>query len=190
MRVFSDPVRRTSRSAAQTWSFHRIRLTSHGVPRIRGAAARPDGLLPRRRRVLRALASRSSGSSCPPSRRGCASPPAWVAPRGPAQRSLSHAWRRCGRCGHGRGAGARARGRRCGEARHRCLAPSQMLRPQRRRRGARRLLRSRTRLPKRFRRFPKNRPRTPMLRHRTLPHPPKSQLVAMEAAVEAGRDKW
>ena len=67
---------------------------------------------PRRSRVLRALAPRSSGSSCPPSRRGCASPPPRVAHRCPARRSLPRAWRRCGRCGRGQGAGARARGRR------------------------------------------------------------------------------
>ena len=42
-----------------------------------------------------------------------------------------------------RGEGAPACGRRCGEARRRRMAPLQMLRRQRRRRGARRLLRSR-----------------------------------------------
>ena len=45
-----DAVRRTWHSATQTWSSHRrcvcvmhIRLTSHGGPRVRDAAARPDG---------------------------------------------------------------------------------------------------------------------------------------------------
>ena len=75
-----DPVQRTSHSAAQTLSFHRrcvcvmrIRLTSHGGPRVRGAAARPDGC----RRVAVACCVRSPRARVAPRAhpRGGAVPP-------------------------------------------------------------------------------------------------------------------
>ena len=82
-------ISQTSHSAAQTWSFHRrcvcvmhIRLTSHGVPRVLGAAARPDWCFRaaalccvRSPRARAAPRSRPRGGLCHPAAVCCSSLP-------------------------------------------------------------------------------------------------------------------
>ena len=152
-----------------------IRLTSHGVPRVRGAAARPDGCCRTSLRVACArltlewlLAPTLAARLCLPAAVCCSVLPsaAFSVARVEAMRAR-RVWA---------GAGERTRGEWSGEARRRRVAPLKMLRRHRRCRGARRLLRSRMQPLKRFR--------------LTLPHPlhAHSMQLLFDARGGAGGD--